>query len=115
MKTEPEIVAALYKELWKAPLRDFPTFRERINAPEQGGVYIIFDEWGQVFYVGMTTSGLARRLGAHMRGRRNKRRRRLGGFSFLVVNDSRHRSLLEAYATDVLHPLHLGGGWVGIG
>lgn len=116
--TQPEraTIRALYKALWAKPLISFPAFGERMEAPQQlPGVYIIYDEWGQVFYVGQTAFGLAHRLGAHMRGRRNKRRRRLGGFSYLVVTSASLRLLLEDYATARLHPRHLGGGWEGIG
>jgi hypothetical protein len=88
-------------------------------------VYLLFDASGEVAHVGRTTrarAGLFQRLRAHLAGRSSfvigflKGRRsklRLGySYSFIEVEDARLRALVEAYATGVLCPRHIGTGEV---
>ncbi len=123
MKPEPQIVEALYTELTRSPLRTFPALREKLQAPEQGGVYVVYDERGRVVHVGRTTrgrGGIAKRLRDHMADASSFTTQYLKGdggrlrgrytYRALAVPNRRHRALLEAYATGALCPLHIGVG-----
>jgi hypothetical protein len=123
MPKDHTTVRRYYKQLQKAPRRAFPQPRQRLDCPRCQGVYIIFDRDRNVAHVGRTTrarSGLAQRLRAHLAGRssfvvkflRNKPAllRRGYSYSFVEVPDARHRALVEAYATGMLCPRHIGTG-----
>jgi hypothetical protein len=86
-------------------------------------VYLLFDASGDVAHVGRTTrarAGLFQRLRAHLAGRssfvtaflkgRRSKLRRGYSFSFIEIQDARLRALVEAYATGVLCPRHIGTG-----
>lgn len=114
---EPELVRDLLERLLTAPLRPLGE-----PAPEQHGVYAIFDARGACIKVGRTTRGMGqlfKRLRKHARGRSDFGRALYNGdkarlaahkVRWLVVDDDRQRCLLECLATGVLCPLHLGLG-----
>lgn len=117
------IVQRLYRKLLKAPRAPFPPRGNRLDAPSEHGVYVVFDPKQSVTHVGRTVrgdKGLRRRLANHLRGKSSFARLFLTAqgvdlrdgytFSCLVVPESRHRALLEAYAVGRLCPLHLGLG-----
>ena len=123
MHHELTVVQEYYRQLRRAPQVTFPRARQRLDCPRCQGVYIIFDPAGNVAHVGRTTrarSGLAQRLKAHLAGRssfvvkflKNKRSalRRGYSFSFVEVPAPRIRALVEAYATGMLCPRHIGTG-----
>jgi len=123
IKREQEIVTALFEDLVRSPLKSFPVHREKIDAPNEQGVYIIYGPREVVLHVGRTPyakSGIAQRLRNHMAGassftvrhleRDGSKLRHGHSFRCLVVEDQRHRALLEAYATGRLCPAHIGHG-----
>lgn len=120
---ERRIVKTLFEQLRRAPRQSFPVVRKPLVCSRRQGVYLLFDASGEVAHVGRTTrarAGLFQRLRAHLAGRSSfvigflKGRRsklRLGySFSFIEVEDARLRALVEAYATGVLCPRHIGTG-----
>lgn len=123
MTTEHRLVRKHCEQLLRAPRNAFPRARQRLECPTCQGVYLIFDPKGNVAHVGRTTrarSGIRQRLKAHLAGRssfvikylRNRRSRLRRGFSFsfIEVSHPRLRALVEAYATGVLCPRHIGTG-----
>jgi hypothetical protein len=111
--SEPEIIKALYEKMMLAPLQKFPAFGARLNIPTQLGVYVLYGAKGKVRYVGL--GNLRSRLGTHLRDsaaltfKYGNDLRKRGGFRSLVIEDARHRYLLEAYATGCLCPENIGG------
>ena len=122
-KMERARISKLLQQLHRQPLNRFPAPRERLNAPDRQGVYVIRDPRRSVLHVGRThrgKKGLRQRLSdhlhanssfviEHLEGNGKKLR---GGYTFelLEVASSRDRLLLE-YAATVWHcPEHLGDG-----
>ena len=125
MQTEPEEIAALFKQLCDQPRQPFPKAGESLDAPRTQGVYIIRKD-EDVLHVGRTVrakGGLHQRFNNHLRGLSSFTRKYSGGkagflreaghtYQFIEVEDSRKRALLEAYLVGVLCPAHLGVGEV---
>mgnify|MGYP006299234359 CR=1 FL=1 len=122
MGSERARIRRLFMRLMEQPLMDFPAARQPLEAPEKHGVYVI-TKGKSVFHVGRTTRaqrGLHQRLSAHLYGRssftrvvfnRDGSQLRAGfKFRYLVVQNARHRALLEAYAAGCLCPKHMGVG-----
>lgn len=121
--TERIHILKLLKQLRKQPLKRFPAPRERLEAPDAQGVYVIRDPKRVVLHVGRTLrgkKGLRQRLKNHLQAgssfviaylRGNGKRLRSGyTYQCLEVSASRDRVLLE-YAATVWHcPKHLGDG-----
>jgi hypothetical protein len=62
-------VKRLFKDLAKSKRVRFPRIRGKIPAPNEQGVYIIYNPEGKVVHVGRTPSGrngLRQRLGNHL-------------------------------------------------
>lgn len=121
--SESALIQRLYRRLLKATRFSFPPPRGALSAPNQHGVYLVFNSDGDVAHVGRTVrggEGLHRRLTNHLHGKSSFARKYLSGhvaelrngytFAYLEVPDSRQRALLEAYAVGRLCPLHLGVG-----
>jgi len=120
---EQRAVKKLLSDLVRSRLQRFPRSGEKLQAPSGRGVYLIYDGRGRVVHVGRTPKargGIAQRLRDHMaaassftlqylKGKGSKLR---GNYSYrcLVVENRRHRALLEAYATGCLCPAHIGLG-----
>jgi hypothetical protein len=122
-KRERKTVIILFTKLMKNPLQTFPPLWGELIAPKKKGVYVIHDPSGIVVHVGRTPrakEGMHRRLRAHMSGNSSfthKHLKKDGSklrskyqFRCIVVDDSRHRALLEAYAAGQLCPEHFGLG-----
>ncbi len=120
---EKNAVVRLFNKLTKAPLEFFPEPHQRLIAPDQRGVYIIYSPRGKVLHVGRTPrarGGIAQRLRNHLYTTSSFSKRFLKGkghllrgkykFRCLIVDSSRKRALLEAYAIGRLCPAHLGLG-----
>lgn len=118
---EQAAIASLLAKLVAAERTPFPPKRERLDAPEKPGVYVIFDPRGRVLHVGMTPrarKGIRQRLRDHMARRSSFVKKYLSGnvdrlrdthaFAWLVVPNRRHRALLEALAIGTLCPAHIG-------
>ena len=123
MTPEQKTVRAVFTELKGSPLQTFPDLRGKLNAPDRQGVYVIYAPRGKVAHVGRTPKakgGIAQRLRDHMSGASSFTNQYLNGegsklrgkykFRYIVVNNRRHRALLEAYATGKLCPAHIGLG-----
>jgi len=122
-KTERRDVARLFRQLRKQPMQSFPPARAKFAAPCKLGVYIIRNGIGEVEHVGGTPrakGGIKQRLNDHLNARSSFVNKHLAGnaaklrdgytFQCLEVPDARKRVLLEAMATALLCPLHLGLG-----
>jgi hypothetical protein len=114
-------IKSLFRKLAKAKLRSFPEAGERLDAPDEQGVYVIYSPRGKVLHVGRTyrgTRGLRQRLNNHLHASssftngflkgRGARLRAGYTFSLLAVPEPRQRALLEALAIGSLCPAHLG-------
>lgn len=123
MKREQKLVRACFAKLRRSPLKPFPIPRQKLDAPDRKGVYVIYDARGRVLHVGRTPKakgGLAQRLSNHLSAASSFTKQYLKGkgtklrhgcvFRCLVVEDSRLRALVEAYAIGYLCPAHLGLG-----
>lgn len=123
MGDEQAIVRDYCARLRRARRLPFPRAGKRLDCPSCQGVYLIFNPVGRVVHVGRTTrarAGLSQRLKAHLAGRSsfvikfltNKREKLRRGYSyaFIEVPKPRLRALVEAYATGVLCPRHIGTG-----
>lgn len=121
MDPELKTIKALFKQLKRSPPHTFPALWEKLQAPVCRGVYVIYNPQGEVVHVGRTPraiNGIAQRLRAHMSGASSFTEGFLEGnghelrdrytYRCLVVPNTRHRALLEAYATGQLCPIHLG-------
>ncbi len=121
MATAFEEIKKRYKQLNNG--RGY-SFKELEIAPiDRQGVYVILDVKGTVLHVGKTSrakKGLRQRLSNHLRGqssfakkflKQNGKELREGYvFKYVVVDDPKLRTLLEAYAIGCLCPEHLGTG-----
>lgn len=123
MSKELQLVEKLFKDLLAQSEHTFPMQRERITASNEKGVYIIINTSQSVVHVGRTPRarrGVAQRLKDHLYARSSFTIDYLEGdgdylrgrykYKYLVVDDARHRALLEAYAIAHLCPRHLGLG-----
>lgn len=123
LSDEQRLVRRYVALLRRAPTRPFPRARAPLDCPSCQGVYLILDPSGQVAHVGRTTrarAGLAQRLKAHPAGLSSFVINHLGSnaaqlrrgysFAFVEVPQPRLRALVEAYATGVLCPRHIGTG-----
>jgi len=123
MTREQKAVRSYFHRLYRAPRNLFPRSRERLLCSKKHGVYLIFDPRGRVAHVGRTTrarAGIFQRLSAHLGGRSSFVIKFLGNrpsylregcsFSFLEIPNARLRALVEAYATGILCPRHIGTG-----
>jgi hypothetical protein len=124
MTHELEQIAVLFRQLTRSPLKTFPALRQKLDAPDRQGVFVIFDPKGAtVLHVGRTPKGqrgLFQRLRDHMSGSSSFTRKYLNGdgaelrgkykFRHLAVSNPRRRALLEAYAIGHLCPAHIGLG-----
>ena len=122
MSREQKAVRALFIELKRSRLYEFPKHRKRIDAPNKQGVYVIYSpSVRKVVHVGRTykgTAGLRQRLKNHLHGSSSFTEKYLkdggsslrNGYTFrcLPVASPRRRALLEAYAAGCLCPAHIG-------
>ena len=120
---EKEKVAELFAALCRQPKLRFPKEREQLIAPTEAGVYVIRQD-NLVLHVGRTLrgkDGLHQRLKNHLRGSSSFTDKYLKGkgallrdgrhtHQSLVVENTRLRALLEAYAIGTLCPKHIGLG-----
>lgn len=121
--TERQRIRKLLAKLNAQPRVPFPNVRQRLQAPDTHGVYVIRNPSRRVLHVGRTQrgrAGLRQRLRnhlsaqssfvvAHLKGDADKLR---NGFTYqyLEVSDGRDRALLEHLATAWHCPVHLGVG-----
>lgn len=123
MNPELRKMQILFKALLCQKSCCFPKPDERLEAPIEQGVYVIYDAKQVVVHVGKTSKakgGLKQRLGNHMQGKSSFARKYLKGegrklrgkytFKYILVSDPRLRTLFEAYVTSHLCPKHLGVG-----
>jgi hypothetical protein len=124
---ERQAVKDLFTALRKQPMLPFPQARKKLEAPLKPGVYVI-REGAIVLHVGRTLrgkEGLHQRLTDHLHGNSSFTQDYLQGkgaklreghtHQSLVVEPSRLRALLEAYATGTLCPKHIGLGVSNVG
>jgi len=123
MRGEPKTVRALFAKLRRARPQPFPKEGRGLLCPRSHGVYLIYDRSGRVAHVGRTTrgrSGLFQRLRNHLAGQssfvvlflkgRPSVLRKGYSYSWVVIPHPRMRALVEALATGVLCPRHIGTG-----
>ena len=123
MKNERSTIHSQYDRLLEALCTPFPLARERLEAPDAHGVYVIRSPRGKILHVGRTVrgkNGLRQRLNNHLHGSSSFTRQYLHGegkrlrgkytFAFVLEANARRRALLEAYAVGNLCPAHLGLG-----
>lgn len=114
-------IRSLFSELKRAKPQKFPEAGQKLEAPNEQGVYVIYSPRGEVLHVGRTyrgTKGLRQRLNNHLHAASSFTQQYLKGhgarlrsgyrFAFLGVPDPRQRALLEALAIGSLCPRHLG-------
>jgi len=114
-------VRSLFEELKLQSRFRFPNSRHEWDAPDTHGVYVIYSQHGKVLHVGRTLrgkKGLRQRLKNHLHGSSSFTKQYFGGkgaklrgkykYSFLEIPDARTRALLEALATGILCPKHVG-------
>lgn len=122
----PNTIRRLFHKLKRSPIYSFPKYGYMKSftpqIPEGHGVYIIYSPHGRVVHVGRTLrgSGLIRRLNSHLQGQSSfvayyldgsgKKLRRGYKFKYIMIPNPRQRALVEALATGVLCPAHLGLG-----
>ena len=123
MNSESEEIKMLFNELNVQPKLLFPQYRQPLDAPSKPGVYTINKE-ETVLHVGRTLrgkDGIHQRLKNHLHGSSSFTNEYLKGkgailredgytYQYLVLEDSRKRALLEAYAVGTLCPEHIGLG-----
>src|SRR5450759_694914 len=123
MAAELAQIRQFVSRLRRARRHPFPPVGRGLSCPPQHGVYLIFDPAGRIAHVGRMTrtrAGLLDRLRAHLQGRssfvvihlKGKREvlRRGYSYSWVEVTDPRLRALVEAYATGLFCPSHIGTG-----
>jgi hypothetical protein len=123
MTKEQTVVRTYFTRLYRAPRSPFPQNRKPLLCSRKHGVYLIFDPRNRVAHVGRTTrarAGIFQRLAGHLAGRssfvvkflKNQRSYLREGysFSFVEIANPRLRALVEAYATGILCPRHIGTG-----
>lgn len=112
-----------YKELKDKPKEPFPQLGEKLDVTTKQGVYIIW-KGDKPLHVGRTTGGkdgLWQRLKNHLNGQSSFVEKcllgdryilRNGSYSYQchIVKDAKLRAFLEAYATGILCPAHIGLG-----
>lgn len=119
---ERKKIKARYNKLIKSEIFEFPK-KGTINISDKMGIYIIYDKAETVLHVGRTLrgqKGLNQRLNNHLHGkssfmrvyfnREGKKLREGYKFRLIEIKDSRKRALLEALATGLLCPQHIGLG-----
>ena len=123
MKPRLPEIQALFKKLSASRAVSFPAERQMLDAPNGHGVYLIYSPKGKILHVGRTLrgrNGLRQRLYNHLANSSSFSKKYLKGkgarlrngysFKYLVVASPKKRAYLEAYATGVLCPLHIGTG-----
>ncbi|MCE1169387.1 MAG: GIY-YIG nuclease family protein [Sphingobacteriia bacterium] len=113
-------VEELFGQLINSEYYLFPKPGNKIDAPNEKGVYIIFDSNCEVVHVGRTPrakNGILQRLKDHLAGNSSFVKHYLNGdrlklrqgyrFKCLVVQDERERALLEYYTIGHLCPKHI--------
>jgi excinuclease UvrABC nuclease subunit len=124
-KISPQRIKSLLSRLRRQRRRRFPKKGSVNDAPNNHGVYIIFDRKRVVVHVGRTLygkNGLKQRLRNHLYGQLSFVLSFLHGqgallregysFTYLEVANPRERALLEGLATGTLCPMHIGIGVV---
>jgi hypothetical protein len=125
---EQRKIEELLAKLLREPRRRFPGRRERLEASNRKGVYVIYGPQGKVVHVGSTPrakEGVAQRLRDHLNGNSSFTYTKFGGdgsrlrdgyeFQYLIVDNGRDRALLEALGIGRLCPEHIGHGLDGPG
>lgn len=117
MHREQKQIKRLFAKLKIEPRRKFPLFRQKLDAPEAPGVYVIYDQYGKIEHVGESTS-IAGRLRGHMSNASSYVNKSLEGdgtrlrgifwFRCLPVGNRRRRMLLQAFTIGHLCPRHIG-------
>lgn len=123
MTTEQRQVRQYVSQLRKARRFKFPESGHDLACPARQGVYLIYDPQGRVAHVGRTLrarNGLLTRLRNHLHGqssfvelhlkRRHRRLRRGYAYAWVEVRNPRRRALVEALATGLICPKHIGTG-----
>ena len=125
MESERRKIDKLLQELRAVKLCKFPSKGgvRNTGVPMKQGVYVIYNPHGAVVHVGRTLRarrGLQQRLNNHLSGKSAFVRNYLKGsgsklregykLRYLVIDDPRTRALLEALATGVFCPRHIGLG-----
>jgi hypothetical protein len=122
--SEAKLVVGLFERLVAAPRHYFPAPGGKLDAPKDSGVYFLYRRKDDlILHVGRTTgarNGLFQRLSNHLRDQSSFARewaipnhlkiRTECGYRFLIVQNARMRTLLEAYDIGRLCPAHLGTG-----
>ena len=121
--TEFKKIEILFSRLQRERIHKFPKRGERLDAPNEQGVYIICSPAGNVLHVGSTPrarKGIAQRLRNHLATQSSfaikylnadgSRLRNGYKFRYLIVRSARQRALLEALAIGHLCPAHIGVG-----
>lgn len=122
-KKESKSIHQLFQKLLKAKQTSFPPKYQRLQAPTEHGIYIIYDPTGRVVHVGRSLrrhDGLFGRLSDHLQTKSSFTKEYMKGkgsklrdgykFKYLAIPDPRKRALVEHLATGTLCPLHLGLG-----
>lgn len=114
---EARLVGVLFDKLIAQGQKPFPASRKKLDAPEEPGVYVIYDPDGNVDHVGESSS-IAERLRGHMGSSSSYVLKSLDGigsqlrtgykFRCLPVPEPRKRMLLQALAIGMLCPRHIG-------
>ena len=123
MSRERKKIDSLFEQLMNSKSIRFPSAGRQLDAPTDKGVYVIFGKKGVALHVGRTPRakyGIQQRLRAHLSGNSSFVRIYLGGnvsqlrnghrYKYIIVEDARHRALLEAHAVGQLLPKHIGVG-----
>jgi hypothetical protein len=121
-----------FADLIRSELRKFPDARQKLEAPTERGVYVIYGPRGEALHVGGTPrakNGIRQRLTDHLHARssftekskylRNKVKRGTQqgrsdwvrsncSYRCLPIEDDRMRALLECYTIGQLCPDHIG-------
>ena len=120
---ESKTIHQLLQELISSESHFFPPYRQRLKAPTEHGVYIIYNSKDEVVHVGRSVrgkNGLHQRLIDHLQASSSFANNYLEGdgsklrngykFKYLVIHEDRKRALVEALATGTLCPLYIGLG-----
>jgi hypothetical protein len=123
MTSERQRIEELFKMLCKQEKLPFPQ-GGKLQATTGLGVYVI-RKGDVVLYVGRTLrgkEGISQRLNNHLQGASSFTKQYLNGngamlrnghtYQYLIIENSRKRALLEAYAIGTLCPEHIGLGEV---
>jgi len=119
---EPKIIKGMFKQLKDSTSINFPN-SGKVNVSTEQGVYIIYSPTEKILHVGKTSrakNGLNQRLQNHLTNnssfsiqflKSNGKILRSGyKFQYIVESNGRKRTLLEALATGLLCPAHVGTG-----